>query len=64
MKEVMQQFCNAIGLRMSSRTPVAGIRRRDLNGNTQIFDKIIRYEGIKASYHSILDQCIFCYVAC
>jgi len=51
MKEVMQQFCNATGLRMSSRTPVAGIRRRDLNGNTQIFDKIIRYEGIR--HHTI-----------
>jgi len=60
VKEVIQQFFNAIALRMSSRTQVAGIRRRDLNGNTKIFDKIIRYEGIKASYHSILDQCIYC----
>src|SRR6266487_7028102 len=38
----------AIGLRMSSRTPVAGFKRREPIG--KIFDKIMHYEGIKRTF--------------
>src|SRR6266516_7408316 len=38
----------AIGLRMSSRTPVAGFKRREPIG--KIFDKIMHYEGFKRTF--------------
>jgi hypothetical protein len=39
---------------MSSRTPVAGFKRREPIG--KIFDKIIRYEGIRQTFLRTLNS--------
>jgi SpoVK/Ycf46/Vps4 family AAA+-type ATPase len=56
MQKVMRDFCNAIGLQILSKLPaVAGFRNRELIGKTQIFDKIIGYEGIKRTFFRSLN---------